>query len=150
VRRGSLFAARASTLLRLYRQHQSLEDLDEDTRQTLELTYFRCPLDEVWGQTTEYYRRRGRCDVIEKAERDPRQKMALVFRWYFAKTVRDAMAGTPEDRANYQIHCGPALGAFNRIVRGTALELVTARHVDAIAELLMTGAANVLTSVAQG
>lgn len=150
VRRGSLFAARASTLLRLYRQHASLEDLDEDTRQTLETTYFGAAIDEVWRQTAEYYRGSGRSDVVEKAERDPRQRMAMVFRWYFAKTMREAAEGTPGEQANYQIHCGPALGAFNRIVRGTALEPVAARHVDAIAELLMTGAARVLASLAQG
>jgi trans-AT polyketide synthase, acyltransferase and oxidoreductase domains len=134
----------------LYRQNASLEDLDEDTRQTLEKTYFRCSIDEAWRQAAEYCRRGGRGDVVEKVERDPKQRMALVFRWYFAKTVREAMQGAPGDRANYQIHCGPALGAFNRIVKGTALEPVEARHVDAIAELLMTGAARVLASVAQG
>ena len=45
---------------------------------------------------------------------------------------------------NYQVHCGPALGAFNRLVAGTPLQPWRARHVDRIAELLMTGAAELL------
>jgi trans-AT polyketide synthase/acyltransferase/oxidoreductase domain-containing protein len=137
-------------LQRLYRQHASLDDLDPGTRETLEAKFFGCPIDEVWRQTAEHHRRSGRGDVVDKAERDPKHRMALVFRWYFAKTVQQAMEGASGDRANYQIHCGPALGAFNRAVRGTALEPVAARNVDSIAELLMTGAARVLASVAQG
>jgi trans-AT polyketide synthase/acyltransferase/oxidoreductase domain-containing protein len=36
------------------------------------------------------------------------------------------------------------MGAFNRLVAGTELEDWRARHVDAVADLLMTGAAEVL------
>ena len=70
--------------------------------------------------------------------------MALLFKSYFARTNRAAQDGDPAERANYQVHCGPAAGAFNRCVAGTALESWRERHVERIAELLMAGAARVL------
>jgi len=51
------------------------------------------------------------------------------------------MEGKGEDRVNYQIQTGPALGSFNQWVKGTALEAWTARHVDDIAVRVMEGAA---------
>jgi trans-AT polyketide synthase, acyltransferase and oxidoreductase domains len=149
VRKATLFAARANKLHQLYRQHESVDELSDETRETIERTYFRCSFDEVWRRTVAHYRRTGRAEAIEKAERNPKHKMALLFRWYFVRSTRDAMEGNLAEKVNFQIHCGPALGAFNRVVRGTALEPASARHVDAIAELLMTGAAEVLARVAQ-
>jgi trans-AT polyketide synthase/acyltransferase/oxidoreductase domain-containing protein len=82
--------------------------------------------------------------AIERAERDPKQKMALVFRWYFIHTSRLALRGNPEDKVDYQIHCGPAMGAFNQWVKGTPLENWRNRHVDEIAQRLMVAAAQLL------
>ncbi|MGQ4336339.1 hypothetical protein [Streptomyces hayashii] len=144
VRKGTLFAARANKLYQLYRGHTGLDDLDEATRTWLERDCLRAPLDQVWKQTCAHYRDTGRVQEIERAERDPRHRMALLFKSYFARTNRAAQAGDPAERANYQVHCGPAAGAFNRFVRGTALEPWPERHVERIADLLMTGAARVL------
>ncbi|HEX4954741.1 MAG TPA: ACP S-malonyltransferase [Thermoanaerobaculia bacterium] len=140
--RGTLFAARANKLFQLYRQHRSLDELDQGTRKTLEERYFKRSLAQVWSETCDHLAS-TRPEQIEQAERDPRHKMALVFNWYFAHTSRWALAGSPE-RVNYQIHCGPAMGAFNRSVRGTPLEPWRERHVERIAEHLMRGAATVL------
>ncbi|MFD0395902.1 hypothetical protein ACFQ3Z_42870 [Streptomyces nogalater] len=63
--------------------------------------------------------------------------MALVFRWYFVHSTRMALRGDPAERVNYQIHTGPAIGAFNRFAAGTALADWRNRHVDAVAEALM-------------
>ncbi|WP_333752465.1 ACP S-malonyltransferase [Streptomyces sp. IBSBF 2394] len=144
VRKGTLFAARANKLYQLYRGHGGLDDLDEATRTWLERDCLRAPLDQVWKQTCAHYRDTGRGHEIERAERDPRHRMALLFKSYFARTNRAAQDGDPAERANYQVHCGPAAGAFNRCVAGTALESWRERHVERIAELLMTGAARVL------
>jgi trans-AT polyketide synthase/acyltransferase/oxidoreductase domain-containing protein len=147
VRRGSLFAARANKLYQLYRQFSSVEEIDAETRRTLEQTCFRCSLDEVWQQTVAYYRDTGRAAEIEQARRNPKRRMALLFRWYFAQTTRHAMEGDTTDRVNFQIHCGPAQGAFNRFVRGSDLADWRDRHVELIAERLMCGAAEVLNRV---
>ena len=78
---------------------------------------------------------------IERAEKDPKHKMALVFRWYFHRSLVLALEGGTGSQVNYQVHCGPALGAFNQWVKGTPLESWENRHVDNVASALMEGAA---------
>jgi trans-AT polyketide synthase/acyltransferase/oxidoreductase domain-containing protein len=46
---------------------------------------------------------------------------------------------------DYQVHTGPALGAFNQWVKGTSLEDWRKRHVDAVAGHLMQGCAEYMT-----
>jgi trans-AT polyketide synthase/acyltransferase/oxidoreductase domain-containing protein len=70
--------------------------------------------------------------------------MALIFRWYFVHSFRLAQKGIPEGKVDYQIHCGPALGAFNQWVKGTRLEDWRNRHADEIGSLLMREAAVLL------
>lgn len=143
LRKGLLFAARAGKLYDLWRFHGSLEELDEKTRGQIENSYFKRSLEEVWAETRAHFAERDPA-VLERAERDPKAKMALVFKWYFVHSARLARSGAAEQRVDYQIHCGPALGAFNEWVRGGPLEDWRARHVDEIAERLMQGAARLL------
>jgi trans-AT polyketide synthase/acyltransferase/oxidoreductase domain-containing protein len=144
VKKGVLFPARANRLYEIYRQHDSIDAIDPQVRDLLERRYFRRRLDEVWEDTQRYYRQK-RPDEIGRAERNPKHKMALIFRWYFAHTTRLAAAGDASQLADFQVHCGPAMGAFNRLVRGTELEDWRTRHVDAIADRIMHGAAEVMT-----
>ncbi|MFB6780695.1 PfaD family polyunsaturated fatty acid/polyketide biosynthesis protein [Streptomyces sp. NPDC056352] len=144
VRKGTLFAARGNKLYQLYRQLDGLEALDAGTRRSLEETCFRRPLEEVWNLVRQRYATTGRTDLAVAVERDAKRRMSAVFRWYFGYSTRVAMAGDPSERANFQVHCGPAMGAFNRFVAGSALEDWRRRHVDGVAEELMTGAAGVL------
>jgi hypothetical protein len=53
---------------------------------------------------------------------------------------RWAIAGDHARRADYQIWCGPAMGAFNRWVAGSFLEDVSQRSVVQIARNLLEGA----------
>ncbi|MDD2709951.1 MAG: PfaD family polyunsaturated fatty acid/polyketide biosynthesis protein [Verrucomicrobiae bacterium] len=142
-KKGLLFPSRAKKLYDLYRQYNSLEEIDTKTREQIETRYFKRTFAEVYEETKTYYQR-FMPGVIERAERNPKQKMALIFRWYFVRSTRLAMQGHPDERVDYQIHCGPALGAFNQWVRGTPLENWRARHVDEIAEKLMNDAAKIL------
>ena len=128
----------------MYRQYDSLDEIDAKTREQLETKYFRRSFDEVWRETREYYQR-VRPEEVERAERDPKHRMALVFKWYFVQSARLARRGALEQKIDFQIHSGPALGAFNEWVRGTRHENWRERHVDEIADLLMNGAADVLT-----
>jgi len=142
-KKGLLFPARAKKLYDLYRQFDSLEQIDATTRTQLETRYFKKSFAEILAETKAYYLR-VMPQAIARAERDPKQKMALVFRWYFIHTSRLALRGNPEDKVDYQIHCGPAMGAFNQWVKGTDLENWRSRHVDEIARRLMFGAARLL------
>jgi trans-AT polyketide synthase/acyltransferase/oxidoreductase domain-containing protein len=142
-KKGLLFPSRAKKLYDLYRQYDSLEQIDPSTRAQLETRYFKRSFAEIFAETKEYYQR-VLPQVIERAERDPKQKMALVFRWYFIHTNRLALRGDPAEKVDYQIHCGPAMGAFNQWVKGTGLEDWRNRHVDEIGIRLMRAAAQFL------
>ncbi|MFN8371033.1 MAG: hypothetical protein U0T83_10480 [Bacteriovoracaceae bacterium] len=71
--------------------------------------------------------------------------MSLVFRWYFGLSTRMAFAGDLSRKVDFQIHTGPAIGAFNQWVKGTELEHWKNRHVDEIATLMMNETAKLLT-----
>ena len=143
LRKGLLFPARASKLHELYSRHDSIEQIDAKTIATIQDKYFRKSLDAVWEETRAYYQN-AHPSVLKHAEGNPKRKMALLFKWYFVHTTRLAAAGSTEQRVDYQIHCGPALGAFNQWVKNTPLQHWQQRGVAQIAEQLMVGAAEVL------
>jgi PfaD family protein len=140
LKRGTLFAMRAARLYELYRSHEGLDDIPADERANLEKTIFRAPLASIWEQTRDYFRERDP-SRIERAEREPKQKMALVFRWYLGMSSRWANTGEPSRSVDYQVWCGPAMAAFNDWVRGTFLERPEERRVAAIALNILYGAA---------
>jgi trans-AT polyketide synthase, acyltransferase and oxidoreductase domains len=146
VRRGLFFPARARRLFELYQRHDCIEDLDATTRKQLQEDYFRRSLEDVWSETKAHLAARSSADEIEALERNGKRKMALIFKWYFAYSARLALQGCEARRTDYQVHCGPALGAFNRWVAGTALQSWRGRRVADIAARIMTGAAEVLTT----
>ena len=76
-----------------------------------------------------------------KAAADPKYKMALVFRWYLGQSPVWANSGDASRKIDYQIWCGPAMGAFNEWVRGSFLEDVSQRKVVSVAYNLLFGAA---------
>ena len=143
LRRGLFFPARANRLYAVYQQYDSLDAIDAKTRRQIEDKYFKRSFDEVWREIMARLTRTNHLE-IELAERNPKHKMSLVFRWYFDHAFRLAKAGDVEERVNYQVHCGPALGAFNQWVKGTELADWRRRHVADIAERLMAAAADVL------
>jgi len=144
LKKGLFFPARANKLYELYKHCNALEQIDEKTSQLIQTKYFKKTFDEVWQECQKYYAKESPSE-IEKAEQNPKHKMALIFRWYFSYTGCLALEGEESQRVDYQIHCGPALGAFNQWVKGTELESWQNRHVDQIAEKLMQGAARWLT-----
>lgn len=136
LRRGNRFAANAAQLDRWYRAHGSLEDLPAGDRHRLQNQILRRDVDAVWQETLAYLAGNG-----DTAHYDPKQRMALIFRWYLANAWRWATAGDAERAPDYQIWCGPAMGAFNDWVRGTALAPLAARRVADVAGHLLRGAA---------
>jgi len=137
---------RANKLYALYTHCAGLEDIPESERAKLERTFFKRGLSEVWEETLGYLKAKGREKDIALAQANPKIRMARVFRWYFAYSTQLAFSGSAEDLVNYQVHTGPALGAFNQWVKGTTLEPWTERHVDEIAIALMDAAARHLRS----
>lgn len=148
LRKGVLFAARANKLYALYNQYNGLDEIPEKTLIQLEKTYFSKTIAEIWDEVRAYCRTIGAEAEIIKAEQNSKNKMALVFRWYFGYTNRLAFEGNIENKTNFQIHTGSALGAFNQWVKGTQQESWKKRHVDEIGISIMVGAAKLLEDAA--
>jgi trans-AT polyketide synthase/acyltransferase/oxidoreductase domain-containing protein len=143
LKKGVFFPSRAQKLYDLYRQHGSLDEIAPRTRARIEQKYFKRSFDDVWAETRTYLE--SRPALLKEAERNPKRKMALVFRWYFAYSSRLALQGETGNRVDFQIHCGPALGSFNEWVKGTDLESWRRRHVDVIARRLLDETATLMT-----
>ncbi|MEQ7053652.1 ACP S-malonyltransferase [Paenibacillaceae sp. P-4] len=142
LKRGVLFPARANKLYDLYQKYSSLDDIDDKTRNQIQEKYFKRSFDQVYNDCKQYYPPQE----IERAERNPKYKMAMVFKWYFAYSTRLALQGIEEMKVDYQVHCGPALGSFNQWVKGTSLENWRNRHVDEIGHMMMKETAQLLQS----
>lgn len=140
LKRGTLMAARGNRLYQIYRSHASLEAIAAGERAELERTIFRAPLEKIWEDTAAFFTERAPHEVT-RAQQDPKHRMALVFRWYLGQSSRWPMSGETDRRADYQVWCGPAMGAFNAWVKGSFLEPVQNRTVDQIALNLLEGAA---------
>jgi PfaD family protein len=140
LKRGTMFAMRATRLYELYRNHDSLDKIPATDRAMLEKNIFRAPLETVWEQTRGYFRTRDPSQLT-RAERDPKHKMALVFRWYLGHSSLWANAGEPTRAVDYQVWCGPAMAAFNDWVKGSFLERPQERRVATVALEILYGAA---------
>ena len=144
LKKSVFFPARANKLFMLYSHYESWESIPEKIRDPIEAKYFQRSFAKVWDEVAAYHTRKGQLATLEKAKTNPKHKLALCFRWYFGYTSRLALAGDESNRVDFQIHTGPALGAFNQWVKGTELESWRHRHVDQIAEKLMQATADVL------
>ncbi len=140
LKRGTMFAMRANKLYDYYRAYNGFEEIPADIRATLERDYFRAPLGEIWRSTREYFMRRDPAKA-ERADKEAKYKMALVFRWYLGQSSRWPLAGDESRKLDYQVWCGPAMGAFNEWARGSFLEKPEARDAVTVARNLLAGAA---------
>lgn len=144
LKKGTFFPARANKLFMLYSHYDSWQAIPEKLRQQIESRYFQRSFEQVWQEVSSYHASKGRHETLQRAESNLKHKLALVFRWYFGYTSRLALSGDERNRADFQIHTGPALGAFNQWVKGSPLQSWRNRHVDQIAEKLMRDTAELL------
>lgn len=140
LKRGTMFPMRAAKLYEIYRSCGSLEEIPAAERDKLEKTFFQFPLEQVWQDTRAYFLKRDPRQV-ERAERDPKHRMALVFRWYLGQGAHWAKDGHAARRIDYQIWCGPAMGAFNEWAASSFLENPARRTVATVARNILFGAA---------
>lgn len=140
LRTGTMFGPRARKLLELYRTYNSIEELPPAELLRLEKEIFRMPVAEVWEQSRQFFLAREP-GQLERASGDPHHRMALIFRWYLGLSSDWANSGDPQRKLDYQIWCGPAMGAFNEWTRGSWLEDPSSRRVADVADTLMHGAA---------
>ncbi len=139
LKRGTMFAPRAKKLYALYTTYPSLDAIPASERVELE-KILGTSVQECWKNTEAFWNDRDPAQVIE-AERNPRHKMALVFRSYLGLSSRWSIEGASDRRLDYQIWCGPAMGAFNAWTSGTFLADPANREAAQVARNLLEGAA---------
>jgi trans-AT polyketide synthase/acyltransferase/oxidoreductase domain-containing protein len=139
LKRGTMFPMRANKLYELYQAHNAYEEIDLKIRKMLEQTFFKSSFEEEWQRTKSFFELRD-TKQIERAQANPKHKMALVFRSYLGQSSRWANSGNLQRKMDYQIWCGPAMGAFNEWAKGSFLEDPVNRDVVTVAMNLLYGA----------
>jgi trans-AT polyketide synthase, acyltransferase and oxidoreductase domains len=140
LKRGTMFGLRAQKLYELYKNYDSIAKIPLEEKTKIEQQIFRMSLDEVWQHTVKYLSQHNP-QKLAKANNNPKIKMALIFRWYLGLSSRWSNAGEAGREIDYQIWCGPAMGAFNNWVKSSYLEPVSDRRVVDVAHHILTGAA---------
>ncbi|WP_063055391.1 PfaD family polyunsaturated fatty acid/polyketide biosynthesis protein [Nocardia salmonicida] len=140
LQRGTMFASRARRLYDTYRRYDGIDAIPTAERAEIEQKILARSFDEVWNDCLGYFRERDP-EQIERAEGNPKRRMALIFRWYLGRSSGWSTAATPDRTLDYQIWCGPAMGAFNDWVAGTYLAAPAHRHVAEVGLQIMHGAA---------
>ncbi|WP_319525313.1 PfaD family polyunsaturated fatty acid/polyketide biosynthesis protein [uncultured Desulfosarcina sp.] len=143
LKRGTMFSMRGARLYDIYRTYDRFEDVPEDQRKLVEGSFLKCSFDQEWRNTRTFFLERDPSQV-DRAEKDPKHKMALVFRSYLGRASLWAKSGVADRAIDYQIWCGPAMGAFNEWVRGSFLEAPENRKTVTVAKNLLYGAAVLL------
>ena len=140
LKRGTMFAMRGQKLYEIYQKYEAIEDIPADERDKLESTIFKRTLDSVWEECLRFFSERDP-KQIERAQQKPKYKMALIFRWYLGLSSRWSNIGEAGREMDYQIWCGPSMGAFNDWTRGTYLEKAENRSIADASLQILTGAA---------
>jgi len=139
LKRGTMFPLRAAKLYDLYCNYDRFENIPEKQRVVLERDFFKQNFQDEWEQTKNYFAIHDP-KQIERARKDPRHKMSLVFRSYLGQSSNWANSGDPLRKIDYQIWCGPAIGAFNQWVKGSFLEKPENRKTVSVAMNILCGA----------
>ncbi|WAC89974.1 PfaD family polyunsaturated fatty acid/polyketide biosynthesis protein [Mycobacterium sp. Aquia_213] len=141
LKRGAMFGPRARKLYEWYAGNPDLSAVVDKHGAELEKILGKS-VGDVWAETHQYWEQRDPA-VLELANRDSKYQMGLVFRWYLGKSSRWAIDGQPDRVLDYQIWCGPSMGAFNSWVAGSYLEQAEHRTVDQVALNLLEGATHI-------
>ena len=143
IKASTMYPMNAQKLYDLYTRYSSIEDIPANDITAIEKRLFHFDINTVWGYVTEYF---THADPrrLEKAEKNDKLKMALIFRWYLGNSSRWAITGDMDRRMDMQIWCGKSMGAFNQWAHGTVLEAPENRTVVAVADAIMSGAALII------
>ncbi len=140
LKRGTMFAMRAAKLYELYRHYGAIEEIPAIEREKIEKTMLRCSFETAWQETKSFWRHRDPGE-IERASTNPKHKMALIFRSYLGRAAVWARNGDVSRKIDYQIFCGPAMGAFNEWAKDSFLAIPENRKIATVALNILYGAA---------
>jgi trans-AT polyketide synthase/acyltransferase/oxidoreductase domain-containing protein len=140
LKRGTLFPLRAQKLYELYTRYNSIDEIPAVEREKQERQVFKRNFNEIWEEVMSFFAERDPRQ-IERANQDPKHKMALIFRWYLGLSSRWAITSEKGREMDYQIWCGPAMGTFNDWTRTSYLAEPKNRHIVDITLHILRGCA---------
>jgi PfaD family protein len=139
LRRGNLYHARAKKLYDMYLKYNDVDELSATDLKELE-NILQLSISDAWEQTKSFFEKRDLLQ-IEKAEKNPKFKLSLILRSYLGKSSKWAINGDNSRQNDYQIWCGPSMGAFNSWVKNSELESIDNRSIVNISKNLLNGGA---------
>ncbi len=139
LKRGTLFPIRAEKLYKIYKSASSFDNIEEKTKKEIEQKILCAEFEEKWEEIKQFFKDKN-IKEIQRAEKDPKHKMALVFRSYLGLSSKWPLYDETSRRMDFQIWCGPSMGAFNQWVKNSFLEKADKRKVAEIALNLLIGA----------
>ncbi len=140
LKKGTMFPMRAQKLHDIYSTYASFDEIPATERTKLEKQILQQSIESAWQEVADYQQRRNPAK-LERALKNPKMQMALVFRRYLGLSSRWSRGGDGSRKLDYQIWCGPAMGAFNEWVKGSSLSLAANRRVVEVSQQLLIGAA---------
>ena len=140
LKRGTLFPVRAEKLYAIYKSCASFDEVPAKTQKEIQEKFLQTSFEAAWESTMAFFLSRGSEKEVQRAEADPRHKMALVFRSYLGQSSRWAIQGDSARKMDYQVWCGPSMGAFNQWAKDSFLSAHDRRHADVVALNLLFGA----------
>lgn len=140
VRRGTMFSQKAQKLIEILKKYDCLEDLDAKDKKFLEEQCFLRSVEEEWQSTEDFFKMRDP-KQLERVAKEPKFKLTLLIRSYLGQSPRWAINDVENRRMDFQIWCGPAIGAFNQWTAGTFLAEPANRNVGIVAKNILVGCA---------
>ncbi|MGB9498431.1 MAG: PfaD family polyunsaturated fatty acid/polyketide biosynthesis protein [Dissulfuribacterales bacterium] len=139
LKKGTLFPQRAAKLYKIYRNYESFDQVSEKEKNEIEEKILQTPFDAEWASTRQFFKTFDPTQLA-LAEKDPKRKMGMVFRSYLGKSSKWAISGDASRKKDFQIWCGPSMGAFNEWAKGSFLENPENRFFQTISLNLLFGA----------
>ncbi len=140
LKRKTMYPQRAQKLYAIYQETPSLDHLSEKNKKLIEEKFFKSSIEETWEKTKEYFMTHDP-NIVATAEKNPKLKMSLTFRWYLGSSSNWAQQATEDRKMDIQVWTGPSMGGFNNYVKGTEFENPENRHVVKVTDFLMQDAA---------
>ena len=141
LKRGTLFGPRGEKLYRFYRDGATFESLSDKDKAWLEDVLGE-RFETAW-QASHAYLTKTAPQTAQRGQDDARVRFALVCRRYLFMGAQWAREGEAARRSDFQIWCGPAMGAFNEWVTGSFLEPLNNRNVAQVGWNILEGATRI-------
>ncbi|MDY0133213.1 MAG: PfaD family polyunsaturated fatty acid/polyketide biosynthesis protein [Desulforegulaceae bacterium] len=135
----SMFVLRAKLLEKIYNESSSIGDIQKKDLDYLESKIFKHSLNKEWELTKKHFNKINP-SIIEKAENNPKKKLALIFKSYLGQSSWWAIKGVEDRKDDFQIWSGPSMAAFNTFAKNTKFENFKNRSAPEIAKALLEGA----------